>query len=165
MLCTNNLPMSTTYLTLFLLFYPLLPITHVFCLLVTGFESAEVLFFGTTLGVLAPFLPIPCEWWFPRIKYLIFNGCLRNEIKSFLLLMASSCFVELPHFLPLYHHVWLLLRLIAGRRTITLQFSSVSWCCLSTNLLRGFAVVKQHRLALTRSFEKGLLRPDITALG
>ena len=37
--------MSTTYLTLFLLFYPLLPITNVFYLLVTGFESAQVLFF------------------------------------------------------------------------------------------------------------------------
>ena len=57
--------------------------------------------------------------------------------KSFLLLVASSYFVGLPHLFTLHHRVWLMLSLIAGRWTITLQFASVSRRCLNITLLRG----------------------------
>ena len=95
-------------------------------LFVTGFESSQaLLLFGTTLGVPVPLLRIPCEQGFPCIKSLVFDGCWRNDSKSFLLLFVSSCLVGLPHLFPLYHCVSLLLSLIGGRWTITLQFASV----------------------------------------
>ena len=53
-------------------------------------------------------------------------------------MVASCCSVCLPHLPPLYHHVWLLLSLNAGSRTINLPFASVSRHCLSTILLRGW---------------------------
>ena len=53
-------------------------------------------------------------------------------------MVASSCFVDLLHLFPLYHRVWLLLSLTAGRRTITLQFPSISQRYLSTTLLCGW---------------------------
>ena len=95
-------------------------------LFVTGFESSQALLLcGTTLDVSVPLLRIPCEQGFPCIKSLVFNGCWRNDSKSFLLLFFSSCLVGLPHLFPLYHYISLLLSLVGGRWTITLQFASI----------------------------------------
>ena len=95
-------------------------------LFVTGFESSQaLLLFGTTLRVPVPLLRIPCEQRFPCIKSLVFDGCWRNDSKSFLLLFVSSCLVGLLHLFSLYHYVSLLLSLIGGRWINTLQFASV----------------------------------------
>ena len=90
------------------------------------------------LGVLVSYLHIPYELGFTCIKSLVSEGCWRNDSKSFLLLAAGSCFVGLTHHFPMYHLVWLLLSLIAGRRIITLQIASISRRFLITTLLRSW---------------------------
>ena len=134
-------------------------------LFVTGFESSQaLLLFGTTLDVPVPLLRIPCEQGFPCIKSLVFDGCWRNDSKSFLLLFVSSCLVGLPHLFPLYHCVSLLLSLIGGRWTITLQFASVSVCFRFRSSQHHspprLAVPEQHRFAPPCSFWKEFLATD-----
>ena len=90
---------------------------------------------------------------------MVFDGCWRNHSKSFLLLVASTCLVNLPHLSTLYPCISLLLSLISSRRKITLQLISVSTLPQHHPPAR-LTVPEQHHFVPPRSFWKGFLHPD-----
>ena len=59
------------------------------------FGSSEALFhFCTSLGYSVPFLLIPCEQGFLRIRSLVLNECWRNGSSSFLLWLLTGVLLD-----------------------------------------------------------------------
>ena len=129
--------------------------TYLLSLFMTGFESSQALFFfGSTLGVPVPFcasrVSKDFSLFFKDFPFLWFStgvGGISGRASFFWLPTAVS--LASPTSSPCTNATEDG-SLIVGRRTITLQFTSVSRRCLSTTLLRGW--LAQRSIVLLHFF-------------
>ena len=124
-------------------------------LFVTRLESFQAFFFLVPpLAFPFPLCASRVSKDFPVLSLWFSMGVGGMTVRVSLFLLQLSYWP--PHFFPLYHCVWFLLSLIAGRRTITFQFASVSRRCFSTTLLRGWLsqsnIVLLHLIPFGRGF-------------